>query len=145
MLLGALAMTMRNLSVLIATLIGLAAAMPAFADDGAVIDRWYTALLAADRTGLAGLLSDDARIDLADLGVEQGKQEFLDSMDEWEASAKGATIRHRIEKSEGGMSTVIACYDFPGNDLLMQETFAMAGDRITASSQAAIAENCDSF
>lgn len=138
-------MMLRCLSVLFAALVWAAAAMPAFADDGAVIDRWYTALLAADRAGLADLLSDDARIDLADLGVEQGKQEFLDSMDEWEASVKGAAIRHRIEKSEGGVSTVIACYDFPGNDLLMQETFTIAGDRITASSQATVAENCDSF
>jgi hypothetical protein len=136
---------LRCLSLLFAALVWAAAAMPAFADDGAVIDRWYAALLAADRAGLAELLSDDARIDLADLGVEQDKQEFLDSMDEWEASVKGAAIRHRIEKSEGGVSTVFACYDFPGNDILMQETFAIAGDRITASSQAAIAENCDSF
>jgi hypothetical protein len=66
-------------------------------------------------------------------------------MDEWEASVKGAAIRHRIEKSEDGVSTVFACYDFPGNDLLMQETFTIAGERITASSQATIAENCDSF
>jgi hypothetical protein len=27
----------------------------------------------------------------------------------------------------------------------MQETFTIAGERITASSQATIAENCDSF
>jgi hypothetical protein len=138
-------MLLRCLSVLFAALVWAAAVMPAFADDGAVIDRWYAALLAADRAGLAELLSDDARIDLADLGVEQDKQEFLDSMDEWEASVKGAAIRHRIEKSEGGVSTVFACYDFPGNDLLMHETFTIAGDQITASSQAAIAENCDSF
>ena len=138
-------MLLRCVSILFAALVWTAAAMPAFADDGAVIDRWYTALLAADRAGLADLLSEDARIDLADLGIEQSKQEFLDSMDEWEASVKGAAIRHRIEKSEGGVSTVIACYDFPGNDLLMQETFTIAGERITASSQATVAENCDSF
>jgi hypothetical protein len=29
--------------------------------------------------------------------------------------------------------------------MLMQETFAVTGNRITASSQAAIAENCDGF
>jgi hypothetical protein len=138
-------MLLRCVSILFAALVWTAAAMPAFADDGAVIDRWYAALLAADRAGLADLLSEDARIDLADLGIEQSKQEFLDSMDEWEASVKGAAIRHRIEKSEGGVATVIACYDFPGNDLLMQETFAIAGDRITASSQTTIAENCDSY
>lgn len=137
-------MFLRRLSFLTAALIGLAV-VPTFADDGAVIDRWYVALLSADRAGLSELLSDDARINLTDMDVVQSKQEFLASMDEWQVSAKGATIRHRIEKSEGGVSTVIACYDFPNNDLLMQETFAVAGDRITASSQAIVAENCDSF
>ncbi|HEY4191405.1 MAG TPA: nuclear transport factor 2 family protein [Mesorhizobium sp.] len=124
-------------------------APPCFAAEfiagGAVIDRWYAALLAADRGGLSDLLADDARIRLDDLGIEQNKQEFLDSMDEWQASAKGAAIRHRVEKNENGVSTVIACYDFPGNDLLMREVFAISGAVITAGAQARIADNCDSF
>ena len=115
------------------------------ADDGAVIDRWYVALLAADRSGLSKLLADDARIRLDDLGVEQSKAEFIASMDEWQKSAAGASIRHRIEKSQGGVTTVIACYDFPANDILMQETFAVSDGRIAASSQAAIAETCDAY
>ena len=115
------------------------------ADDGAIIDRWYSALLVADRTELSDLLADDVRIKLDDLGVVQSKQEFIASIDEWKGAVAGAAIRHRIEKSEAGVTTVIACYDFPNNDMLMQETFAVAGNRITASSQAAIAENCDGF
>ena len=115
------------------------------ADDGAIIDRWYSALLVADRTELSDLLADDVRIKLDDLGVVQSKQEFIASIDEWKGAVAGAAIRHRIEKSEAGVTTVIACYDFPNNDMLLQETFAVAGNRITASSQAAIAENCDGF
>ncbi|TIN27791.1 nuclear transport factor 2 family protein [Mesorhizobium sp.] len=107
------------------------------ADDGALIGRWYAALLVADRTELSDLLDD--------LGVVQTKQEFIASIDDWEGAVAGAEIRHRIEKTEGGVITVIACYDFPNNDVLMQETFAIADNRITASSQAAIAENCDSY
>jgi len=118
---------------------------PARADDGAIIDRWYSALLVADRTELSELLADDVRIKLDDLGVVQSKQEFIASIDEWKGAVAGAAIRHRIEKSEAGVTTVIACYDFPNNDMLMQETFAVTGNRITASSQAAIAENCDGF
>ena len=118
---------------------------PALADDGAIIDRWYSALLVADRTELSDLLADDVRIKLDDLGVVQSKQEFIASIDEWKGAVAGAAIRHRIEKSEAGVTTVIACYDFPNNDMLMQETFAVTGNRITASSQAAIAENCDGF
>ncbi|MER9005439.1 MULTISPECIES: nuclear transport factor 2 family protein [unclassified Mesorhizobium] len=114
-------------------------------DDGAIIDRWYSALLVADRTELSDLLADDASIKLDDLGVVQSKQEFIASIDEWKGAVAGAAIRHRVEKSEAGVTTVIACYDFPNNDMLMQETFAVTGYRITASSQAAIAENCDGF
>jgi hypothetical protein len=114
------------------------------ADDD-VIDRWYAALLAVDRAAISDLLSDDARIKLDDLGVEQSKAEFIASMEEWETAAAGATIRHRVEKVEGGVTTVIACYDFPANDILMRETFAVTGDKITASSQAAIAETCDTY
>ena len=123
----------------------LIAIIAARADDGAIISRWYAALLVADRTELADLLADDVRIKLDDLGVVQSKQEFIASLDEWKGAVAGAAIRHRIEKSEGGVTTVIACYDFPDNDMLMQETFAVADNRITASSQAAIAENCEGY
>ena len=123
----------------------LIAIVAARADDGAVISRWYSALLVADRTELADLLADDVRIKLDDLGIVQGKQEFIASLDEWKGAVAGAAIRHRIEKSEGGVTTVIACYDFPDNDMLMQETFAVTNNRITASSQAAIAENCEGY
>ncbi|WP_192359916.1 nuclear transport factor 2 family protein [Mesorhizobium mediterraneum] len=119
--------------------------MSARADDGALIDRWYAALLVADRTELSDLLADDVRIKLDDLGVVQTKQEFIASIDDWKGAVAGAEIRHRIEKTEGGVTTVIACYDFPNNDMLMQETFAISDNRITASSQAAIAENCDGY
>ncbi|KQU92322.1 hypothetical protein ASD99_08860 [Mesorhizobium sp. Root695] len=123
----------------------LVAIIAARADDRAIISRWYSALLVADRTELSDLLSDDVRIKLDDLGIVQSKQEFIASIDEWKGAVAGAAIRHRIEKSEGGVTTVVACYDFPNNDMLMQETFAVTDNRITASSQAAIAENCDGF
>ncbi|TIX06001.1 MAG: nuclear transport factor 2 family protein, partial [Mesorhizobium sp.] len=115
------------------------------ADDGALIDRWYSALLVADRTELSDLLADDVRIKLDDLGVVQTKQEFIASIDDWQGAVAGAAIRHRIEKSEAGVTTVIACYDFPNNDMLMHETFSVAGNRITASTQAAIAESCEAY
>ena len=123
----------------------LVAIIAARADDGAIISRWYSALLVADRTELADLLADDVRIKLEDLGVVQSKQEFIAALDEWKGAVAGAAIRHRIEKSEGGVTTVISCYDFPDNDMLMQETFAVTDNRITASSQAAIAENCEAY
>jgi hypothetical protein len=133
------------LSRFVLVVVALLATTYARADDNDVIERWYAALLATDRAAISDLLSDDARIKLDDLGVEQSKVEFIASMDEWETAAAGATIRHRVEKAEAGVTTVIACYDFPANDIMMRETFAIAGDRITASSQAAIAETCDAY
>jgi len=122
----------------------LLAAISARADE-AVIDRWYDALLKADRAVLAELLTDDARISLDDLDIIQTKAEFLESMDEWENAVAGGTIRHRLEKEEDGVSTVMVCYDFPNNRMLMQETFAVSDGRITASSQAEVADNCDAY
>lgn len=132
----------RALVLAAALLLGVA---PASADDEAVIGRWYSALLVADRTELSDLLADDARVRLGDLGIEQSKQEFIASMDEWQGAVSGAAIRHRIEKTEAGTVTVIACYDFPSNEMLMQETFAIAGNHISASSQSTIAESCEGF
>ncbi|MDX8453539.1 DUF4440 domain-containing protein [Mesorhizobium sp. VK9D] len=117
----------------------------ASADDGAIIDRWYSALLAADRGELAELLADDVRMTLDDIGVVQTKQDFIASIDEWQGAVAGATIRHRIEKSENGQTTVLACYDFPNNDTLMRETFTVAGGRITASTQTAVAQDCSGY
>ncbi|TPI70507.1 nuclear transport factor 2 family protein [Mesorhizobium sp. B2-8-9] len=117
----------------------------ASADDGAIIDRWYSALLAADRTELSELLADDVRMKLDDIGVVQTKQDFIASIDEWQSAVAGAAIRHRVEKSENGETTVLACYDFPSNDMLMRETFTIAGGRIVVSTQTAVAQDCSAY
>lgn len=118
--------------------------IPAGATDD-IVDRWYAALLAADAGSLSALLSDDARIRLDDLGIEQSKAEFLGSLEEWKAAAVGATIRHRIEHREGAVTTVLACYDFPSNDMLVRETFAIQDSRIIENTQAGVAEDCNAF
>ncbi|MGX5801507.1 nuclear transport factor 2 family protein [Bradyrhizobium sp. Arg314] len=130
---------------LVAATLLLASVVHASADDGAIIDRWYSALLVADRGELAELLADDVRMTLDDIGVVQTKQDFIASIDEWQGAVAGAAIRHRIEKSENGQTTVLACYDFPKNDTLMRETFSVAGGRITASTQRAVAQDCSGY
>jgi len=131
-------------SFLLAVLL-LSSVIGASADDGAIIDRWYSALLVADRSELRELLADDARMKLDDIGVVQTKQDFIASIDEWQGAVAGAAIRHRIEKSANGETTVLACYDFPGNDTLMRETFVVAGGRIIASTQTAVAQDCSDY
>ncbi|MEW6633610.1 MAG: nuclear transport factor 2 family protein [Pseudomonadota bacterium] len=117
----------------------------AVADDAEIIDRWYSALLVADRTELSDLLADDVRMKLDDIGVTQSKQEFITSIDEWQGAVAGAEIRHRIEKRENGQTTVLACYDFPESETLMRETFIFVEDRIAASTQTAIAQDCSDY
>lgn len=113
--------------------------------DPAVIERWYTSLLAADRPALSALLADNALIRLNDLGIVQAKTEFIASMDEWQQAVAGSTIRHRIDGSENGVTSVTACYDFPANDILMQETFRIEARLIVENTQTAIAESCDGY
>lgn len=110
-----------------------------------VIDRWYDALLKADRAVLSELLADDATIKLDDLGVTQSKAEFIASMDEWQAAAKGAAIRHRIESQAGDTTIVLACYDFPGNDMTMRETFTTKDGRIVANTQSTVGDGCETY
>jgi hypothetical protein len=110
-----------------------------------VVGEWYAALAAADRAKLVSLLAADARFRLTDLGVEQTKAEFVASLDEWEAAVKGATIRHRIESVDDAVTTVIACYDFPANDVLLREMFRIEAGLIMENNQDAIAENCEAY
>lgn len=132
------------LAAILGTLALTLSPLPAAADE-ALVERWYQALLAVDRDGLSSLLADDATIKLTDLEVEQSKSEFIASMDEWQVAAEGASIRHRIVETRGAVTTVLACYDFPGNDMLMQETFTVSGSLVVENTQATVAENCDSF
>ena len=131
--------------ILAALLLAATMLSPAFADDKAVVDAWYAAGLKADRGQLAQLLADDAVVKLEDLGLEQSRGDFIGSMDEWATAVEGAQIRHKLEKDEDGVATVIACYDFPDNDILMRETFRIAGDKITESTQVTVADNGDAY
>lgn len=131
--------------ILAAALLAAVAILPARADDAAVLDQWYAALVKPDRERLSSLLAEDAVIKLEDLGMEQSRGDFISSMDEWESAVEGSQIRHKVEKSEGGVTTVLACYDFPDNDILMRETFRIAGEKIAESTQVTVADNCDAY
>lgn len=131
---------MKALLRVVATAALLLAAVHAFAQETDIVDRWYQALLKADRAALSDLLADDATIRLEDIGVTQTKAEFIASMDEWEAAVSGATIRHTVESQEGDTTTVLACYDFPTSKMLMRETFKTRGGRIVANTQVTVGD-----
>ncbi len=110
-----------------------------------VVDDWYAALADADRDRLSALLDADAKIVLPDLGVEQSKEEFITALDEWEQAVAGATIRHRLEGTAGDVTTVLACYAFPANAMLIRETFRLRAGLIVENVQTPVAETCDGY
>jgi hypothetical protein len=124
----------------------LATAAPSFADDADdTITRWYAMLTAANEDGLAKALADDAVIRLTDINVVRSKTEFLGTLGEWRIAIAGGGIRHKVEKTEGEVTTVLACYDFAENDILMRETFTIADGLIKENTQTRVAEDCDAY
>ena len=130
--------------VLVAALFSaLAPALAADNDD--IITRWYSMLVAANEDGLASLLADKVVIKLEDIGITQNKSEFLGTMGEWRIAIAGGGIRHKVEKSEGDMTTVLACYDFAENDILIRETFKIDDGLIAENTQTRVAEDCNAY
>lgn len=111
----------------------------------ALVERWYSALAAIDRTTFGEIMADSAKVTLGDLDIIQTKAEFISSLDEWEDAMKGASIRHAIDKDEDGLVTVTVCYTFPDNEALAQEVFSFAGGKIVSSEQETIADSCAEF
>ena len=136
---------MRGLRLTATALLLLCAALPATADPAEILDRWYDALMQPDRAVLAALLDEDATITLEDLDIDQTRDEFIESMDEWEDAVKGASEQHRLDSTVGDTVTMLVCYRFPENELLMRESFTFAGERIARSMQATVAEDCSAF
>ncbi len=110
-----------------------------------IITRWYSMLVAANEDGLASLLSDKAVIKLEDIGITQNKSEFLGTMGEWRIAIAGGGIRHKVEKSDGDVTTVLACYDFAENDILIRETFKIDGGLIGENTQSRVADDCNAY
>jgi hypothetical protein len=114
-------------------------------DNDDIITRWYSMLVAANEDGLASLLADKVVIKLEDIGISQNKSEFLGTMGEWRIAIAGGGIRHKVEKSDGDATTVLACYDFAENDILIRETFKIDDGLIAENTQTRVAEDCNAY
>jgi hypothetical protein len=137
---------MRSFRMLLTVAALLSALTPSLAagnDD--IITRWYSMLVAANEDGLASLLSDKVVIKLEDIGITQNKAEFLGTMGEWRIAIAGGGIRHKVEKTDGDVTTVLACYDFAENDILIRETFKIDDGLIGENTQARVADDCNAF
>ena len=93
-----------------------------------IITRWYSMLVAANEDGLATLLSDEAVIKLAGRRhhAEQDpvpRHARASGASRSPAAASGT----RSRRPRATSPTVLACYDFAENDILMRETFKIDG------------------
>lgn len=116
--------------------------------DNALLDRWYWALFNVDRGVLSELLSDNALIELEDLGVTQTKMEFIAALDEWEDVAETANFAWQIDAEatqDASQATALVCYQFPGNDLMVREFFTFDQGKITGSVQSTVGDTCEDF
>lgn len=135
-----------RLAILVLAALASLTVAPAFsAELPPPVARWYEALRKADAEAISGLLAEDAKIDLKDLGVVQTRDEFIESMDAWADAIDGGLIE--TKPAEGGEEGVAVdvCYRFPGNQQRNREVFTLAGERIAGVVQEAVAADCDGF
>lgn len=114
-------------------------------DNKQLVDRWYAALTTVDRIAFEKMISGRAVFKLEDLGIEQTKAEFIESLDEWEDAMKGAAIRHQIIEENGDTVSVRVCYTFSGNESLNREDLKFQAGMVVESVQAKVADNCEGF
>ncbi|SOE16927.1 hypothetical protein SAMN05877838_1813 [Hoeflea halophila] len=113
-----------------------------------LLDRWYTALFDVNRLAIADLLAEDVVINLEDLGVTQTKAEFIESLDEWEDVVKNANLAWQLDDgAEAGPNeaSVLVCYQFPDNELMIREVFRFRDSKIVSSVQTTVGDSCESF
>ncbi len=113
-----------------------------------LLDRWYTAMFDVNRVAIADLLADDAVITLEDLDISQTKAEFIESLDEWEDIVKTANFAWQVDESapvDETSATVLVCYQFPDNELMIRETFGFRDGKIISSVQTTASDSCEDF
>ncbi|MCB1419697.1 MAG: hypothetical protein KDJ74_12175 [Notoacmeibacter sp.] len=109
------------------------------------LKSWYAMLQAGSDMRIAALLADNAVIVLEDIGVEQSKDEFVESLDEWKDAIKGGSVEWKMEKQSGDSATALVCYRFAEAPMTVREVFSFSGDLISRSVQTQVADNCDGF
>lgn len=111
-------------------------------DPAAQIENWYKALEIADAEALSAMLHTDAKIVLKNLDITQNRDAFLNSMSDWAQTIEGGALRYKLLNVSSTEAVVEVCYDFPENDILMQERFILNGDKIIEQEQEQRADTC---
>jgi len=113
-----------------------------------LLDRWYTAMFDVNRVAIDDLLAEDAVIQLEDLGLSQTKAEYMDALDEWEDIVKTANFAWQIEEgapADETNATVLVCYQFPDNELMIREAFTFRDGKIISSVHKTVSDSCEDF
>ena len=138
--------------MLVSVIFAIALIPHSFAQDGvnepemsAEVQAWFVALTKVTHPGFKKLIAEGAKIELRDLGIIQTRQEFLDSLDEWEDATKGAILLTQIISSKDGIDIVRVCYRFENNEQLNRETYYYADGKITSVIQELISKKCEGF
>ena len=129
-------------------LFGLLLSTSSVTAQSSLLDRWYTALFDVNRVAIADLLSEDAVINLEDLGVTQTKAEFIEALDEWEDVVKTANLAWQLEEgaeADATKASVLVCYQFPDNEMMIREVFGFRDAKIVSSVQTTVDDSCENF
>lgn len=110
-----------------------------------ITQQWFVALTQVKRRAFEELLTEDAKIELRDLGITQTKEEFISALDEWERATRGAILLTHPVSSEAGKDVLEVCYRFESNEQLNRETYYSADGKITKVIQERIGAVCEGF
>ena len=108
----------------------------------AEVERWFAALGSVNKRDFRKLIAEDAKIVLKDLGIEQTKEEFIASLEEWQRLTRGANIIYKYQSIEDNSATALVCYRFQSNEQLNLEQFTFSGALITGSVQELKGKSC---
>ena len=143
---------MKALSLTVALFI---AAMPTLATAQTTLEKddsltaWYAALQKADVTAMESLMAPEDfspfNYEVTDLGIEQNRKEFIESMAEWAGAINGGSIDYKITEEGEGFFKALVCYRFVDSELLAEENVGVYDTKITYIAQAAKGDSCANF
>ena len=143
---------MKALSVTITLLM---AAMPTLATAQTTLEKdesltaWYAALQKPDVSAIESLMAPEDfspfKYEITDLGIEQNRKEFIESMAEWAGAISGGSIDYKITEEGEGFYTALVCYRFVGSELLAEENVGVYDTKITSVAQVAKGDSCADF
>ena len=143
---------MKILSLSVALLM---ATMPTFATAQTTVEKdesltaWYAALQKPDVAAMESLMAPEDfspfKYEITDLGIEQNRKEFIESMAEWAGAINGGSIDYKITEEGEGFFKALVCYRFVGSELLAEENVGVYDTKITSIAQAAKGDSCADF